>query len=367
MKRHIGILFLLSGMAYACLLTTAMAQSKAPATERPGTRVSVVRQALPGYFPLEVGNEWVYTESTEREAAGGFRSNTFKIKVLRETMEANGRKYFEIAGWFHDDPDMVFKVRQTASGEIFEYNPDGIDFLWYRWNIAQGEWILKTAEYLSCISDSIVIPDGSAETVVVPAGTFANTRHLSFRSRCADGGILEENFARGVGLVRRVEETFIGPRTYRLVSARIGSQQFPVASYGIQVSMDRPIYFNNLMPPINSPWPTAHVMLAIKNRTQFPIEFMFPTSQRFDFVVSDATGNEVLRWSDGKSFLQVVGKETLINDDRHYAVDIALRSREGEILPPGFYSLTGYLTVQDSPSGFSRMSAVVTFEIRNVH
>jgi hypothetical protein len=95
------------------------------------------------------------------------------------------------------------------------------------------------------------------------------------------------------------------------------------------------------------------------------VEFAFPTSQRFDFIVRDAQNREVLRWSDGRTFLQVSGRETLDKQSCRYSADIVLRSREGKLLLDGFYSLAGYLTTQDAGSGL--LMGTVTFEIRSVH
>ncbi len=49
----------------------------------------------------------------------------------------------------------------------------------------------------------------------------------------------------------------------------------------------------------------------VTNTTSAPLEFTFPTSQRYDFVVSDEQGNAVWRWSDDRAFLQAVTHATL--------------------------------------------------------
>ncbi len=201
----------------------------------------------------------------------------------------------------------------------------------------------------------------------VPAGSFKRSVRLDFLAPCFDAGLSTEYFAGGVGLVQRVAETIAGPRTFRLVSAQIGSSRFPQSYYGIEISLDRPLYYNNLMPPVVNPWPTARAVLVVRNRTDLPIELIFPTSQRFDFIVRDARGQEVLRWSDGRAFLEVVGKDTLRNESRSYSADILLRSRDGKLLSAGFYTLVGYLTTQGSGSGQSSMMATTTFEIRDVY
>jgi hypothetical protein len=105
----------------------------------------------------------------------------------------------------------------------------------------------------------------------------------------------------------------------------------------------------------------------VRNHTEWQVEFTFPTSQRFDFIVRDALGKEVLRWSDGRVFLQVMGREILLKESRSYSADIVLKSRDGKPLPAGFYTLVGYLTTQGSGSGLLNITGTVIFEIRDLH
>jgi hypothetical protein len=49
----------------------------------------------------------------------------------------------------------------------------------------------------------------------------------------------------------------------------------------------------------------------VTNTSAAPIEFTFPTSQRYDFVVEGAGGALVWRWSDDRAFAQVVTRARL--------------------------------------------------------
>lgn len=51
--------------------------------------------------------------------------------------------------------------------------------------------------------------------------------------------------------------------------------------------------------------------LHVTNTTDRTMEFTFPTSQRYDFVVRRASGEEVWRWSDGMAFLQAISHASL--------------------------------------------------------
>lgn len=55
----------------------------------------------------------------------------------------------------------------------------------------------------------------------------------------------------------------------------------------------------------------VRLSLHITNTTSRPIEFSFPTSQRYDFVVARPSGEVVWRWSEGMAFLQVLSQATL--------------------------------------------------------
>jgi hypothetical protein len=354
MKHCLHKSFLLASIAVLWMQTAALAQQNAPEAGRSPIESRMPAGGSTDYFPLQVGNEWIYSDG-------------LKVRVRREVQEANGNKYFEIAGYFAEYPAQVQKVRRGPLGQVLEYNPDGEDFLWYRFGLSKNPWILETGENKACITGSRVTSHISGNEVEVPAGAFGNTMRIDFEPQCADMGITNEYFARGVGLVRRVWQTIAGPRPVGLVSARVGSLELPKAFFGIEVRMDKPLYYNNLMPPIDKPWPAARVMLVVRNQTEIPVDFTFPTSQRFDFIVQDELGNEVLRWSQGKMFTQAIEKETLVNESRRFPAEIVLQKTDGGTLPAGFYTLTGYLTLAKWEPGYQKMMGTMTFEIRDAY
>jgi hypothetical protein len=356
-KRRISFSLSFVGIVLAGLLGSALARQSVPPIEQASTLPSQRVYDWPELFPLEVGNEWVYSDGDGR----------FTVRVLREILEANRMKYFEVSGYLPDDTAKVRKLRRGPLGQILEYNPGGEDFLWYRFGNYRGAWRFETGGDVTCITGSRVSIGDVGARVDVPAGTFERTLRLDFLTRCADGGIVSEYFAGGVGLVERVLSTIAGPRIVRLVAAHVGASELPAASYGIEISLDRPLYYNNLMPPIIDEWPTARARLVVRNDTEWPVELTFPTSQRFDFIVRDALGKEILRWSDGRAFLQVIGQEKLLKESRSYSADIVLKSRDGKRLPAGWYTLIGFLTTQGSGSGLLGMTGTVIFEIRDIH
>ena len=356
MRFYVRMLLCFAGIALVFLLSGNSAPGRIPSREQAATTGSRARDWL-SFFPLEAGNEWIYSDGTV----------SFTVKVQSAAQEANGMKYFEVAGYFPEDPTKVRKLRRGPLGQILEYNPGGDDFLWYRFENVRGAWRFDAGSDIHCISGSRISVGDVGAKVEVPAGIFERTMRLDFASSCMDAGIANEYFADGIGLVQRVLHTIAGPRIFQLVSASVGPAILPAASYGIEVSADRPVYYNNLMPPVSNPWPTAKVRLIVRNQTEWPVEFAFPTSQRFDFIVRDRSGKEVLRWSDGKVFLQVAGREILLKGLRSYAADIVLKGRDGKPLPAGYYTLVGYLATQDSASGVFSMIGSLTFVIMDLH
>ncbi len=357
MKRPMCNLVLFVAALFVCLQTWAIAQINATAIRQTRPESSLRIRNLSDFFPLEVGNEWVYSDGAD----------AYIVRVLSRATESNRISYFEIEGYFPDDQVRVRKIRQGPLGQILEYNPAGEDFLWYRFGLLPGAWIFETGEEIPCVTGSRVVIGSSSEKVDISAAIYEPALRLDFAPPCADAGIGSEHYVRGIGLVQRVWTTFAGPRTVQLVSARVGSREILAAPYGVLVSMDRPVYYNNLMPPVVNPWPTARVLLMIRNRTEMPVEFRFRTGQRFDFIVRDAFGNEVLRWSDGRMFPQVLGREILLNETRTFPARVLLKGRDGRPLPAGSYTLAGYLTTEDWESGHTGMLGVVPFEIRNIY
>jgi hypothetical protein len=356
MKSSIRIACLFIGLGMVYSQASVIAQKIDRTIERPPSRVSPSTGVWSTFFPLAVGNEWIYSIGYDN----------LRVQVLRETEESNGLKYFEILGYFLPWTGGKNKIRRGPSGEILEYNPNGPDFLWYHFGPPAKPWPLESGSRIPCVSGSILTPSATSKTVVVPAGSFANALPIAFyQSSCADSGISMEYFAGSVGLVQREVESIAGPVAWKLIFARIDGQEYPAASYGVQVSMDCPVYYNNLMPPADNPSPTARVMLAVKNTTEIPMQFYFSDGQQYDFVVRDSLGNEVLRWSDDKFFTQSAGNETLVNGTLRYTAEIKLQSRDAKPLPAGFYTLSGYLTAKGSASQPSGTSGMVPFEIRN--
>lgn len=57
--------------------------------------------------------------------------------------------------------------------------------------------------------------------------------------------------------------------------------------------------------------PSVRLVLHVTNTGEDPLELSFATSQRYEFVVEEPSGEEVWRWSEGMAFLQALSEATL--------------------------------------------------------
>jgi hypothetical protein len=164
-----------------------------------------------GYFPLARGNVWVYRDAggTEREVRCD-SAQTF-----------GGAKQFRL----RDYNGATHWVRETAAGRVYV----GTTRTWYRFDAAVGAtWTFSaTGSAIPGSNGARLEVVSRSESLTVPAGSFS-TIHLRWRaSGVADAGITDEWFARGVGLVKRTQQSIAGPRSETLVRATISGALVP--------------------------------------------------------------------------------------------------------------------------------------------
>ena len=58
-------------------------------------------------------------------------------------------------------------------------------------------------------------------------------------------------------------------------------------------------------------WTDVRFALHVTNRADKNLELMFPSGQTHEFVVTDDTGHEVWRWSEGRMFTQALQSRLL--------------------------------------------------------
>ena len=355
-----------AALALAAVAVAVLALSSAPAGAQ--TRTPIANDTAPPYFPLQVGNTWIY------QRISPFARDTWTAKVSERVTFANSRTYFGLDGYFGPRRLVTTGPRQVVS----EYNPDGReDNLWYLLGAAVGTtWVIQLEQLptmgpmADCISGSKVTVASRGEVVRTPAGEFGNVIRLDFRSPCADAGITSEWFAPGVGLVRRQESAFAGPIVSELLKAEIGGVAFPRLPYSTALELDRPAYVNNLMPPIGpGSIPTVRGLFAVRNRTPIPITFEFGGCASLSIALLNERGEEVLttRADDGGCCVcDVIHVVRLANDS--LTIPFALRlatPNAGQPLADGRYVVVATLQANGSPA--LRPSASATIEISSVY
>lgn len=108
-----------------------------------------------------------------------------------------------------------------------------------------------------------------------------------------------------------------------------------------------------------NPGESVRISLFKINVSPYPITFTYPTSQRYDFVVTGSLG-EVWRWSADRVFLPVVETVTLYpGQTRSYVAAWPQVNLEGGRVQSGLYRVTGWNTSSE-PVAFPRPSVVIS-------
>jgi hypothetical protein len=163
-----------------------------------------------GYFPLEVGNLWVYE-------TGATRCCTPVIVEVVDSAAFRGNTYFLLRGFPRAQGD--WWVRISEDGSLVAYDPDqNIERIWYAFQSPEGQ-PFETAVPFAMGFASVVSRNAEYHG---PVGDFNNTLQMAY-PRVFQVGIGGEIFIPDIGLVTRTENTG-GPSvgTYALVYARLG-------------------------------------------------------------------------------------------------------------------------------------------------
>jgi hypothetical protein len=147
------------------------------------------------WFPLDPGTTWSYAP----EGLGG--------KKVRQVLFREG--------------DLV---RASIEGQVvgLRGTPDAVDIeipgegLVPFYRFAESSFVHR--DLRGCDDGAKVTAAADLEDVIVPAGTFAGCLLLHFDGMCIDGGRIAEWWAPDVGLVKWVDASIAGPRSWVLES-----------------------------------------------------------------------------------------------------------------------------------------------------
>ena len=279
------------------------------------------------YFPLEVGNQWVYRASGPGEAR--------VVEVTRTEVLEDGNAWHLLEGW----PGGSHWIRMSPDGKVIQFDRElRIEKLWYDFSAEEGR------EYVPSLPGTGGASIGSRSSRYNgPIGSHGNALRIDYKA--ADVASLErEYFIPYVGLVSRVESTGNGTVTYDLIYSRTGGVTVvsgPEISFGLAVD-----------PALRTPVGR----ITVRNTTGRPYTLTYPSGQIFEFVVKDAGGETVYVWSADKIFPAGFQTENLTGE-KQYVITLPSRLRAGR------YTAEAWLTTY-SPAN-KTFFASVGFELEN--
>jgi len=153
----------------------------------------------PQYFPLEVGNRWIYEiaqhlfSGTREVAVEAMRGGSFFIRTRTEGPGRIGD---------------VVHVRANGNEIDIELSREGF-VPFYRFD--EDAWLHRDCD--TCDDNSAIRVVARDEVVTTPAGVFTDCLKLVFLGRCIDAGLLAQWWAPDVGLVKSEQDNITGAVT----------------------------------------------------------------------------------------------------------------------------------------------------------
>jgi len=283
------------------------------------------------YFPLDVGNQWVYQVS-------GLAGGSSVVAGITGVVEGNGRYWaiyegFEGARW----------LRVDEAGSLYAYDPQA------RLEVAVAPFGNDQATFEPqpnpCRQTGRIVSRAAAYKG--PIGEFTNALEVRYSpGACNDAGLISEVYLPWVGLVQRTVSTIAGPRVYDLTYARLGDVTVitgPEVSFGMALN-----------PSPLAPGDTLRVRLSLRVARSTPLRLTFPSGQLFDLAIRNSKGEQVYLWSAGKAFtMAIVNME--VQGEKNFLIEAPLAG-----IPPGRYTVETWLTTV----GPREWAAVMPIEIR---
>lgn len=230
------------------------------------------------FFPLTPGNTWTY-----RDTGTG---STFEVRVSTPIV-VNQRMYHSVRGFgpsqlmlrFNDFGNLVMWDEELELEKIVTSFETG--------NIGQFEAYGRQCPETGRTQKDRVQHEG-------PAGRWSAVEIQYQPYGCADAGELSEQYVENVGMVRRVANTFAGPRIFDLVHARIGNQTIAAGEVGR--------FTVSAVPGRDgASWDAT---LRVDPYTTLGVKVRFPSSQEYDLRLRADDGTVLWTWSADKLFLQ---------------------------------------------------------------
>jgi len=288
------------------------------------------------YFPLAAGNRWTYRDSV--------RGGSFTVEVGASRM-VNNHVYYTLSGF---TPAQLL-VRHNEFGDLVYWDAKlGMDLLVSSFEIVPGAHF--KARQRQCPDE-----DGQVQEKPGvhngPAGPWSALEITYITFTCADVGDQLEQYVDNVGMVRRVVETFIGPRTYDLVYARVGSQVITAGAKGSA----------SVTAVAGHDAGTWEATLRIEQPAGRSLKLSFPSSQEYDFQLRDSGGAILWTWSADRVFSQVVHQRDVNGFSATVTVPRPAATSKGEQV----LTLEAWLTSAKDGPQFLAATTIVNQQVKD--
>jgi Intracellular proteinase inhibitor len=276
------------------------------------------------FFPLQEGNTWTY-----RESATG---QTFNVRVGK-SMAIAGHVYYDLIGY--TDTDLWVRIEETFGALVYWDGVRNQEILLTSFEQFEGgHWV---APFRPCPEQ-----DGQAQLKLGnhdgPAGPVAGVLEIQYRTiGCADAGLLREQYADHLGMLRRVVSTIAGPRTFDLTGARVGNLTIdvvPSASFSVSLG------------PTTGGGPVLATFRLHVN-SKLPLTLTFSSGQEYDFALKNSAGTTLWKWSPSQTFLQAT-HQRIVADEWSATVEIPWPTTSEGVLQPGDYTVEAVVTNANS-------------------
>jgi hypothetical protein len=272
------------------------------------------------FFPLQAGNTWTY-----REASTG---QTFSVRVGQPVGIA-GHQYYDLIGY--TDTDLLVRIEETYGTLVY-------------WDGARNQETLLTSfeqfEGGHWLAPLRPCPEQDGQGLLKlgnhdgPAGPVPGVLQIQYRTiGCADVGLLQEQYADHLGMLRRVVSGIAGPRTFDLIAARVGNitiDAAPSASFSV-----------SLGPATGAGTVPATFRLRVNSKLSLLLSFT--SGQEYDFALKNSAGTTLWTWSASRTFLQAL-HQRIVTDEWSAAVEIPWPTTSDGTLQPGDYTVEAVIT-----------------------
>lgn len=278
------------------------------------------------YFPLQPGNRWVY------RASSPVISQTLTITV-GTPVQTDGQTYYTLNGY----AGRRALVRRGDDGNLY-----------IRDDNTQRDLLLTSFDPASAAYQTILSPECLHDAKTQERRVSWEKRtgsealqalEIRYQSWCPDAGLQSELYLQNIGLVRRVAVSIGGPLVYELIYAHVG----PIT---VEPETHTAFRIGLLNQAILRTTPTDQLLLRGTLRFSAfgePLRLFFPSAQRYDLRLLDASGKVLRTWSADKIFAQVTTEILAVEEAYDFEMDFADGS--GRPLPDGEYVLEAWLTV----------------------